>query len=92
MRYDEFSSQLRTECGLTSAKLDIHYNESDHRCWTALIGRDTANVFVTFNVNRGDRGIKNYDILGDGRQLVEVHPSDIFEILSDILPPEEASE
>lgn len=92
MRYDDFERELRTECGLTCEKVGVIYNESDHRCWTALIGKDTTNVLVTFHVNRGDRGVKNFDILGDRRQIVEVHTSDVFELISELVPKEDIPE
>lgn len=86
MRYDDFDRKLREECGLHSEKLDINYNQGDSRCWTAIIGKDDENVFVTFHVNRGNLGTKNYDVLGNRRQMVEITQRDIFDVLSNLIP------
>ena len=86
MKYEDFSDRLKSDCGITSEKLDIVYNESDSRCWTALIGKESTNIFVTFHVNRGDLRIKNFDILGNRKQMVEVPTSEVFGIISELVP------
>jgi hypothetical protein len=86
MKYEEFSKRLKEMTGLQSLKLDIVYHESDSRCWTALIGEGTNNILVTFHINRGDFGDKNFDILASRRQLIEVPVSEIFELLSTLSP------
>ena len=86
MKYDDFKKELKSRTGLDSSKLDIMYNEGDSRCWTAIVGKTSTNVFVTFHVNRGEPRVKNFDLLGNRKQLIEVSVYNVFDQLAYMVP------
>ena len=88
MKYDDFKRELKNKCGVHSTKLDILYNEADSRCWSAVIGKDSENLMVTFHINRGDLGNKNFDLLGSNKQLIEVPEWNIYSTISSLVKTE----
>lgn len=85
MKFEEFNSQLGDDCGASSEKLNVIYNESDTRCWTAIVRSGKDNIFVTYHVNKEEYGNRGFDILA-GRQMKFMVPSsEVFGELNQIL-------
>lgn len=86
MKYGDFTKKLKNDCGLQCERLDISYNDSDSRCWTAVIGKGDSNVFVTLHLNHGALGVKDFDIIANRKNRFGISESEIFENLSEIFP------
>lgn len=63
-------------------KLDIIYNISDSRCWTAIVNPGTNNIFVTFHVNRYVLGDRYFDILSNDKVMANIYVEDIYDSIA----------
>lgn len=81
--YTTFESAIKN-LGLSCTKLDIIYNVSDHRCWTAIINPGQNNILVTFSINKHKLGDHYFDIITDNRTAMDVWTDDIYDIIADI--------
>lgn len=82
--YAIFQSKIeKYEC--KCQKLDIYYNKSDSRCWTALINPDTDNVLVTQHINRYDLGDTSFDVLSSEKNITDVDIDDIYQTVELLL-------
>lgn len=84
MKLDEFNRQLNEECGISSNRLDIIYNESDSRLWTAVINGG-SNILVTLHINKLDYGQKTFDVLSEKKRYIQIELSDVFSIINECL-------
>ncbi len=68
MDYPTFNNNIsKTPNKIT--KLDLSYNHSDGRCWTALINPESQNIVVTYVVNRYEIGHQCFDIQSSNAAL-----------------------
>lgn len=57
MDYNTFAGKVRnSDCSVL--KLDIVYNHTDCRCWSAIVNQGKENIIVTYNVNRRNTVLK----------------------------------
>ena len=82
--YPTFESNIKA-FGATSAKLDVIYNHSDHRCWSAVVDPGKSNIIVTFTLNKGDHGTYYFDIITQDRTSMDIYVDDIYDIISDLV-------
>lgn len=85
MNFDEFKRQLEENCEATSEKLNIIYNESDTRCWTAIVEPGNSNIFVTYHTNKGELGNRGFDIVSKRRTILMSPPSEVFGEITNII-------
>ncbi len=81
--YNTFESHVK-DLGCSVIKLDIVYNISDCRCWTAVVNPGLDNILVTFVVNRLKYGSYYFDIITQDRTSFDVYADDIYDILSNL--------
>jgi hypothetical protein len=80
MDYQTFAGKVKnSNCSVL--KLDLVYNHTDCRCWSAIINQGKENIIVTYSVNRSEHGSKEFDILSSNRILTDVDPEDVCEII-----------
>lgn len=83
--YATFASKIK-HMEVNVLKLDIVYNQSDHRCWTAVINPGRENIVVTFHVNK--YGYKNsfyFDILFQDKVYLDIYVEDIYDVIQNII-------
>jgi hypothetical protein len=85
MKYDAFSKQIEESCGIRPKRLDVTYNESDSRCWSAVVDKDNTNIIVTYHVNKGDYGNRCFDILYTKNPILNVEEGEIFDTLKTLI-------
>jgi hypothetical protein len=77
MDYNTFAGKIKSaDCSVS--KLDIVYNYTDCRCWSAIVNQGSDNIVVTYNVNRSELGSQAFDIFSSTRILTDVEPEDIY--------------
>jgi len=94
--FTAFKSKIET-LGAKVQKLDILYNHSDSRVWTAIINPTNEALFVTGHVNRVlvnsaepfKMGHKSFDILSSTQTMINVHVDDVFDNINDMLDEKE---
>jgi len=80
MDYHTFAGKVKnSNCSIT--RLDLIYNQTDCRCWSAIINQGKENIIVTYSVNRSEFGSKEFDILSSNRILTDIEPDDVCEII-----------
>lgn len=85
-----FKSKLES-VGAQCQKLDIIYNQSDSRVWTAIVNPQKEALMVTGHINRlvpSDAffmGNKSFDILSSTQTITNIHPEEIHENITDLL-------
>ena len=80
MDYNSFAGKIRnSDCSVT--KLDLVYNHTDCRCWSALVNQGKENIIVTYSVNRSEFGSQVFDILSSNKILTDIEPEDIFDVI-----------
>lgn len=88
MDYHTFAGKARgPNCSVT--KMDFLYNQSDCRCWSALINQGKDNIVVTFSVNRSEYGVQLFDVFSSKRIFTDIEPEDIFDVIEMVLPKTE---
>lgn len=91
-----FKSKVET-LGAKVTKLDILYNQSDSRVWTAIINPSNEALFVTGHINRVltnsaepfRMGNKSFDILSSTQTMINVHIDDVYDNINDLLDEKE---
>lgn len=78
--YQAFSSILKDN-GCTVSKLDIIYNISDHRSWTAVVNSGTDNIIVTYTINKNGIGNRYFDVITDKKVLTDIYVEDIYQVI-----------
>jgi hypothetical protein len=81
--YQTFASTLKNT-GFTVAKLDIIYNISDHRSWTAVVNPDSHNILVTYTINKNGVGNRYFDIIANNKVLLDVYVEDIYQVIENL--------
>jgi hypothetical protein len=80
MDYHTFAGKVKnSNCSVL--KLDLVYNQTDCRCWSAIVNQGKENIIVTYSVNRSEHGSREFDILSSNRILTDVDPEDVFDII-----------
>ena len=80
MDYNTFAGKVRNaDCFVT--KLDLAYNQSDCRCWTAIINQGKENIVVTYSVNRSELGSQAFDVFSSTKILTDVEPEDVCDVV-----------
>ena len=69
----------------TCKKLEISYNKSDSRCWSAIIQPNKENVFVTCHANKWEYGDRLFDIISSSKVVFDVDPEDIYQTIDLII-------
>jgi hypothetical protein len=82
--YNTFESHVKN-LGYQVFKLDVNYNQADHRCWTAVINPGAENFLVTFTINKGNFGAHYFDLVTQDRTIMDIYTSDIYDIITDLL-------
>lgn len=84
MDYNTFAGKVRSaECSV--AKLDLVYNHTDCRCWSAIVNQGRDNIIVTYNVNRSELGSQAFDIFSSTKILTDVEPEDVCDVVEYML-------
>jgi len=84
MDYNTFAGKVRnSECSVS--KLDLVYNHTDCRCWSAIVNQGKDNIIVTYSVNRSELGSQSFDILSSNKILTDVEPEDICDVIEYML-------
>ena len=84
MDYNSFAGKLKkTNCTVT--KIELSYNQGDHRCWSSLINKDTDNIIVTHSINRYDFGTECFDVQSSSKFLMDVETDDIYDTIDLLL-------
>lgn len=91
-----FKSKVET-LGAKVVKLDILYNHSDSRVWTAIVNPLGEALFVTGHINRVltnnqepfRMGNKSFDILSSAQTMMNIHVDDIYDNINDLLDEKE---
>jgi len=82
--YPTFITRIKQhDCEYT--KLDIIFNQSDHRCWSVLLSPNDKNIIVTYSINKNSVGNNVFDILTSERTYIDVEQDDIHIILTTLL-------
>ena len=84
MDYSTFAGNLK-KTNASVAKLDLAYNHTDCRCWSAVVNQGAENIIVTHSVNRGEHGAQNFDVFTSTRIITDVEPDDIFDTIDMIV-------
>jgi hypothetical protein len=80
MDYNTFAGKVRSaECSVS--KLDLVYNHTDCRCWSAIVNQGKENIIVTYNVNRSELGSQAFDIFSSTKILTDVEPEDVCDVI-----------
>lgn len=82
--YGVFAENIK-KYHLTCSKLDIAYNVSDSRCWTALVNPEAENLLVTFHVNKYNLGDRYFDILSSTKSVSDIFVEDIYDSIDLII-------
>lgn len=85
MKYDEFEKLVDEKCGLKVKRMEVSYNESDTRCWTAIIGHNNQNILATYHVNKTEYGTRCFDILSSRNPSLEIPENEVFEVITNLL-------
>jgi hypothetical protein len=80
MDYTTFSNNIAKTPNQIE-KLELSYNHSDGRCWTAIINPKTQNILVTYIVNRYEIGYQGFDIMTTDVILSDIAVEDIYDVL-----------
>jgi hypothetical protein len=84
MDYNTFAGKVRSaDCSVS--KLDLVYNHTDCRCWSAIVNQGSDNVIVTYNVNRSELGSQAFDIFSSTKILTDVEPEDVCDVVEFML-------
>ena len=84
MDYNTFAGKVRnSDCSVL--KLDIVYNHTDCRCWSAIVNQGKENIIVTYNVNRSEHGSQIFDLFSSTKILTDIESEDIFDIINYIV-------
>ena len=76
-------------------KLDIMYNESDSRCWTAVVNTvvdaepQNDNILVTLHVNKERFPSQCFDVHGYKRTVESVHFEDVYDLVQNFMQTKE---
>lgn len=80
VEYKTFEDNIK-RYELTSTKLDMIYNISDHRYWSAIINFGKENILVTFHVNKSNIGNRYFDLISSDRVITNVLVEDIYDTI-----------
>jgi hypothetical protein len=94
--FTTFKSKVET-LGAKVQKLDIIYNQSDSRVWTAIVNPSNEVLMVTGHINRVlannpnpfNMGNKSFDIISSSSTNINVHPEEIYDTITDLLEEKE---
>lgn len=94
--FTTFKSKVET-LGAKVQKLDIIYNQSDSRVWTAIVNPQNEVIVVTGHINRVllndpnefKMGHKSFDVLSSSQTNINVHPEEIYDTITDLLEEKE---
>lgn len=82
--YHSFETEIKN-LGFEITKLDINYNQSDHRCWSAIINPSKDNLIATFTINKYQYGSHYFDLITQNRTVMDIFTSDIYDIITDMI-------
>lgn len=82
--FSTFHSKM-TNYGCKCVKLDVIYNVSDHRCWTAIINPSQENIVVTFHMNRTDLGERMFDVQTQNDVFEDIYTDSIYDLIESLL-------
>jgi hypothetical protein len=80
MDYNTFVGKLK-KYNCSVVKSDILYNQTDCRCWTAIINQKTDNIIVTYNINRSDLGSQHFDIISSNKISTDVEIDEVYDFI-----------
>lgn len=78
MEYSKFADNIKKlDCTVT--KLEISYNQSDSRCWSALVNQNTDNIVITHHLNKHEYGTQLFDIFCSNKIITDVETEDLYD-------------
>lgn len=80
MEYNTFAGNVR-KSNCTVVKLDVAYNHSDSRCWSAIVNQGTDNIIVTHSINRAEYGAHVFDIFTATKVITDIEVEDVYEAI-----------
>jgi hypothetical protein len=91
MEYSKFADNVKKiDCSVI--KIDIAYNQSDSRCWSALLNQNKDNIVVTHHLNKYDYGTQTFDIFSSDKIITDVETEDLYDTLDLLIKREQVQE